>query len=87
VIAAARVLASPPATGAENAPAEDLDLWAQALRLCAGRALTIQAAQRAPRSASAFCFAWAEVGQDKAKGQGRFASAIPKPNLAKLALP
>jgi ribonuclease HI len=87
VTAAARLLAAPPAAGAADAPAEDLDLWAQALRLCSGRALTVQTSQRAPRSAAAFCFAWAEVGQDKAKGQGRFSSAIPKPNLARLALP
>ena len=86
VIAAARLLASPPAAGAEGSPAEDLDLWAQALRLCAGRALTVQAVQRAAASPAAFCFAWAEVGQDKAKGQGRFSSAIPNPNLVKLAL-
>ena len=44
--------------------------------------LTIGAA---PEPAVRFLHAWAEVGQDKAKGKGRFDAAIPKPNLAKLA--
>ena len=86
VVAAARVLAAPPAADSEGAPADDLDLWAQALKLSAGRALTVRPAQRAPTTPAAFCFAWAEVGQDKAKGKGRFSAAIPRPNLAKLAL-
>jgi hypothetical protein len=34
-----------------------------------------------------FLRAWAEVGQGKAKGEGRFSAAIPRPNLAKLVLP
>ena len=84
VVAAARILAAPP--GADAAPAEDLDLWAQALKLSAGRTLTVRPAQRTPTTPSAFCFAWAEVGQDKAKAKGRFGAAIPKPNLAKLTL-
>src|ERR1700761_2074771 len=84
VVAAARVLAAPP--GAEGGPTEDLDLWAQALRLSAGRALTVRPWARAPATPAAFCFAWAEVGQDKAMGRGRFDAAIPKPNLAKLVL-
>jgi hypothetical protein len=85
VVAVARILATPP--GAEDAPAEDLDLWAQALKLSAGRALTVRPAQRAPTTPAAFCFAWAEVGRDKAKGQGRFSATIPRPNLSKLILP
>jgi hypothetical protein len=84
VVAAARVLAAPP--GADDAPTENLDLWAQALKLSAGRALAVRAMQRAPATPAAFCFAWAEVGQDKAKGKGRFSAAIPKSNLAKLVL-
>ena len=86
VIAAARILAAPPVAGSEGAPSEDLDLWAQALKLSAGRPLTIRQAQRTPATPGAFCFAWAEVGQDKAKGKGRFSAAIPRPNLAKLTL-
>lgn len=87
VVAAARVLAAPPAPGSQDAPAEDLDLWAQALKAVAGRTLTVKAAKGGPNTPTAFLKAWAEVGQDKAKGLGRFSAAIPKPNLAKLGLP
>ena len=89
VIAAARVLAQPPSPGSDDAPSEDLDLWARALKGAQGRALTIKAAPRERNTPAAFCFAWAEVGRDKAKtnAQGRFSAAIPKVNLAKLALP
>jgi ribonuclease HI len=84
VTSAARLLAAPPESGSDTAPAEDLDLWARALAAAKGRTLTVAAA---PDQAVRFLHAWAEVGQDKAKGQGRFAAAIPKPNLAKLVLP
>jgi ribonuclease HI len=87
VLAAARLLASPPQPGSETAPAEDLDLWAQALKAVEGRALTVKAGAKGPNTPAAFLGAWAEVGQDKAKGVGRFSAAIPKPNLAKLVLP
>ncbi|HEY4031517.1 MAG TPA: ribonuclease H [Caulobacteraceae bacterium] len=83
VARAARLLAAPPAPGSDAAPTEDLDLWAQALAAAEGRTLTVEAA---PDPISRFLRAWAEVGQDKAKGQGRFGAAIPKSNLAKLAL-
>ncbi len=86
VVATAQILAAPPAAGSEGAPAENLDLWAQALALSAGRTLTVRLAQRTPATPAAFCFAWAEVGQDKAKGKGRFSAAIPRTNLARLAL-
>ena len=86
VVAAARILAAPPTGGSEDAPAEDLDLWAQALKLSTGRTLVVRPAQRTPATPAAFCFAWAEVGQDKAKAKGRFSAAIPKTNLAKLVL-
>jgi ribonuclease HI len=87
VLKAARLLAFPPAPGADDAPAEDLDLWAQAIKAAQGRALTVKAGANAPNTPAAFLHAWAEVGQDKAKGQGRFTAAIPKSNLAKLVLP
>lgn len=87
VLKAARLLASPPAPGSDDAPAEDLDLWAQAIKAAQGRALTVKAGANGPHTPAAFLHAWAEVGQDKAKGQGRFTAAIPKSNLAKLALP
>jgi len=87
VLTAARLLASPPAPGSDDAPAEDLDLWAQAIKAGQGRALTVRAGANAPNTPAAFLHAWAEVGQDKAKGPGRFSAAIPKSNLAKLTLP
>ena len=85
ILAVSRVLASPPR--ADAAPSEDIDLWAQALKAVEGRALTVKAGAKGPNTPAAFLGAWAEVGQDKAKGVGRFSAAIPKPNLAKLVLP
>jgi hypothetical protein len=87
VLAAARILAAPPQSGSDQAPSEDLDLWAQALKAAEGRALAVEAGAKGPNTPAAFLGAWAEVGQDKAKGAGRFSAAIPKANLAKLALP
>ena len=87
VLKAAGILAKPPAPGSDDAPAEDLDLWAQAIKFAQGRALTIKPAASGPNTPAAFLRAWAEVGQDRAKGKGRFSAAIPRPNLAKLALP
>jgi len=84
LLAAGRLIEQPPAP--EDAPTEDLDLWAQALKAGAGRVVTFKAAPRALQTPGAFCFAWAEVGQDKAKAAGRFSAAIPRPNLAKLKL-
>ncbi len=83
LLQAARLLASPPPPGSDAAPAEDLDLWAQALTAAKGRKLSVVATVRARMTPADFLFAWAEVGQDKAKGAGRFAAAIPKSNLAK----
>ena len=85
--AAARILAARSAAGPEGAPGEDLDLWARALQLSSGLALTVRPAPRPPTGPAAFCFAWAEVGRDKAKGQGWFSAAIPRPNLSRLVLP
>jgi hypothetical protein len=82
LLAALRTISSPPA----DAPTEDLDLWAQLMTAARGRVLTLHAAPRAPQTPAAFLAAWAEVGQDKAKAAGRFSAAIPKSNLAKLAL-
>jgi hypothetical protein len=83
-----RLITDPPAPGSEDAPTEDLDLWAQLQGLLKGRAVTVQLVKRAPNTASAFLGAWAEVGQDKAKASasGRFSAAIPKPNMAKVRL-
>ncbi len=75
------------ARAGEDAPTEDLDLWAQLDRkIAAGLALSFKAAPKAPQTPAAFLQAWAEVGQDKAKVAGRFRAAIPKVNLAKLKL-
>lgn len=87
VLKAAGLLAKPPAPGSDDAPTEDLDLWAQAIKAVQGRALTVKPVASGPNTPAAFLRAWAEAGQDKAKGKGRFSAAIPKPNLAKLALP
>ena len=84
LLAAGRLIQTPPAP--QDAPTEDLDLWAQVLKAAAGRSVSFKATLRAPQTPAAFCFAWAEVGQDKAKGQGRFSAVIPKSNLAKLKL-
>jgi hypothetical protein len=81
VLAAARLLAS------GGAPEEDLDLHKLALKALEGRALTVKAAAKGHGTPAHFLAAWAEVGQDKAKGPGRFSAAIPKSNLAKLVLP
>jgi hypothetical protein len=86
LLAIGRLIASPPVAGSPDAPAEDLDLWAQVLTAAGGRTIAFHAAPRAPQTPAAFLAAWAEVGQDKAKAAGRFAAAIPKSNLAKLAL-
>lgn len=71
------------AQAGEDAPSEDLDLWAQVMTaLCAGT-VEIVAATPGDRTSS-FAAAWAEVGRDRGKDKGPFTSAIPKPNLAKL---
>jgi hypothetical protein len=66
----------------EGAPAENLELWAQAMRLLAARPVEIVAASPAERP-TAFAAAWAEQARDRAKDKGDFAAAIPKPNLAR----
>ena len=64
-----------------EAPAADLELWAQAMAAL-GRDVEIVPAATGPGTPGAFAQAWAELARDKAKG-GAFLSAIPKPNLAK----
>lgn len=66
----------------EEAPTEDLDLWAQAMTALGAGAAEIVAATPGDRT-TGFAAAWAELGRDRAKDKGPFASAIPKPNLAK----
>lgn len=81
VLAAGRLLV------AGGTPEEDLDLHKLAAKALEGRALTVTAAAKGAGTPAHFLAAWAEVGQDKAKGPGRFSAAIPKTNLAKLVLP
>jgi hypothetical protein len=76
----------PSALGSEDAPTADLDLRTQLQGLVRGRALSVDTVKRTPNTPAVFLGAWAEVGQDKAKAVGRFSAAIPKPNMAKLAL-
>ncbi|HEY8571603.1 hypothetical protein [Phenylobacterium sp.] len=68
------------AQGGAEAPAENLELWAQAMTALKG--VEVMRAAAAPGAPSAFAAAWAELARDKAKGGG-FLSAIPKTNLAK----
>jgi len=81
-------LAQGPAFTAEEAPAEDLDLWAQLATAVAGRAVAFTPAGEPFKGGpAAFAQAWAELAQDKAKAAGPFVAAIPRANLAKLKLP
>jgi hypothetical protein len=82
--AVSRRLAAP--DKAAEAPDEDLDLWAQILAAASGRRLSIDISSPKPGDPLAFAAAWAELGRDKAKATGTFTAAIPKANLAKLAL-
>ncbi len=81
-------LARGPAFTPEEAPTEDLDLWAQLTTALAGRAVTFIPATSQPFKGgpAAFAQAWAELAQDKAKAAGPFIAAIPRANLAKLRL-
>ena len=51
----------------------------------AGRQPTFAIAGPSKASPTGFAAAWAELARDKANAQGAFVSAIPKPNLAKVA--
>lgn len=79
LVAAAPTLLA--ATG-EEAPQDDLDLWAQLAT--AFKAQNIRILRQAPAAGGplAFATAWAEQARERAKN-GPFAFAIPKPNLAK----
>jgi ribonuclease HI len=71
----------------DDAPTEDLELWAQILTALKSRTVRFTAAAPAPRTPTAFAAAWAELARNKAKTAGVFRSAIPKPNLAKAGVP
>jgi hypothetical protein len=88
LIRAARKVAAGQAFTEDEAPTEDLDLWAQLATALKGRAATFNLGQPTGFAGDpgGFAQAWADLGMDKAKAAGAFASAIPKPNLAKLKL-
>lgn len=81
---AALIAAGRPPQG-EEAPAEDLDLWAALTAALSGAKPSFAIAQPSKASPTGFAAAWAELARDKANAQGPFVSAIPKPNLAKVA--
>lgn len=68
----------------EEAPAEDLDLWARVTAAAKGRTVRLVRAETGRRTPTAFADAWADLARDKAKATGAFTNAIPKPNLAKV---
>jgi hypothetical protein len=67
----------------EDAPTENLDLWAKAAGHLRRLTLTVRRADPTPNSPTAFTAAWAERARDHARAKGAFKSPIPKPNLAK----
>lgn len=69
------------AQAGEDAPTENLDLWAQATTALKG--VEVVRVAGGPGTPAAFCAAWAELARDKARDKGPFSSAIPKSNLAK----
>ena len=72
------------AKAGDDPPTDNLDLWAQAMKVLAAGPVQIERAAREPAGIPEFAAAWAEFARDKAKDKGPFTSAIPKPNLAKL---
>jgi len=72
------------ATG-DEAPVDDLDLWARIIAAAQGRKVRLIRTAVEPKSPLAFAAAWADLARDKAKASGPFTSPIPKPNLAKVA--
>jgi hypothetical protein len=68
----------------DNAPEQDLDLWARADTHL--KRLTLAVRHGPPGGPQAFTTAWAERARDIARAKGAFSSAIPKPNLAKVGI-
>lgn len=69
-----------------EAPAEDLDLWAQLTAARNTHRILFGGAVSQPRTPTAFAAAWAELARDKAKSSP-FSATIPKANLAKAWVP
>jgi ribonuclease HI len=70
------------AQAGEEAPSENLELWAQLATALSAAPIEVVAGAAEDRAAG-FAAAWAEVGRDRAKDKGNFTAAIPKPNLLK----
>ena len=68
-----------------DAPAEDLDVWARIVAAAKGRRLKLTLVLPKPDTPAAFAAAWANLAMDKSKSTGAFTSAIPRPNLTKIA--
>jgi hypothetical protein len=89
--ASAGVLAIPArisaAQAGEQAPTENLDLWAEAMTALASGAVQLIRAAATAGTSGAFAAGWAEFARDKAKDKGAFTAPIPKPNLAKSGVP
>jgi ribonuclease HI len=81
------VVAVPRRMGASEAPAEDLELWAQLETLLKDRPSTFAKVAGAPKTPTAFAAAWADLARDKVKTGGAFRAAIPKINLGKAGVP
>ena len=71
------------AEAGENAPMENLELWAQATTALSRVRLVTRHAEPASGSPTAFAAAWADFALGRAKDKGSFTAVIPKPNLAK----
>lgn len=69
---------------AKGQPLADQDLWLAIAAKLTLRPYSAHQIPADPRTPMAFAAAWADLARDKAKAQGPFASAIPKPNLAKV---
>lgn len=66
-------------------PQADADLWSL-IRAAAAGSLSFSRLPNGPDGPMIFCAAWAETGAAKAKAAGDFSAAIPRTNLARLAL-
>ena len=58
--------------------------FASTISELSGRPATFARSGPDANTPSAFAGAWADLARDKANAKGAFASAIPKPNLAKV---
>lgn len=69
---------------AKGEPLADQPLWLEIAAALSPRSWAAVHAPADPKTPMAFTAAWADLARDKAKAQGPFSNAIPKPNLAKV---